>query len=173
MGPKVPSTYNPDGIDVRVMTKIQFPPPDAVDAVRNRVRRAQLRSGRAIGSDNGQRASVRSAARAPRGEKRGVRVNAHVALPQGALVLPVSTPYDIEQLFQHSTYYAVRYGRIRVRLGRREWIVSVVSDQADECAECGKPPERLSFARRLRTLCVPCARREAGLTYLFDAGAAR
>ena len=90
-----------------------------------------------------------------------MRLNARIVLPHGVLVLPLDTPYDAEHLFEQIAWYVARHGRVRVCVDRQEWIVSrATASGTDACRGCGKQPDRLAYARSLRTLCAPCARRE-------------
>ena len=50
---------------------------------------------------------------------------AHIFFEGGALFVPVSTPYEREQLVEHVEGCTSRYGRVLLELNRRRWTISV------------------------------------------------
>lgn len=88
---------------------------------------------------------------------------AHITFRQGGLILPASTPYDRQLLFEHVAQYAKQHGRIGLGLDRRQWIVAQVEDTPQACATCNQQIHNVAYTRSGHTLCHPCARADARL----------
>jgi hypothetical protein len=95
---------------------------------------------------------------------------AHIFFEGGALFVPVSTPYEREQLVEHVQGYTSRYGRVLLELNRRRWTISLSKELRAVCAACSKWPERFTYpggaSGRFSVVCAtaaPCTDRMCGL----------
>jgi len=91
-----------------------------------------------------------------------MRGTAHISDPDGVLMLPAKSPYELEVLLDQIDWYAKLHGHVRLRLNRHEWRVSTKRDGAGKaCASCHAAWPGLTFVRDARVrLCARCARQE-------------
>jgi hypothetical protein len=84
---------------------------------------------------------------------------ARILHPQGELLLPACSPYDLELLLDHVHWYAWRYGGVRVELEDDEWLVTARSAEgAARCSSCRERLTDLLFTNGSRQpLCQRCS----------------
>ncbi len=70
---------------------------------------------------------------------------AHISFDGGGLILPVKTPYERELLVEHVEASTKRHGRVRLEVGRDQWVISRQSGAREVCAVCSQWPENLSY----------------------------
>ena len=85
---------------------------------------------------------------------------ARLVVPDGGVVLPVTTPYEREVLFEYADQFAKLHGRVRIEMGRTRCVARLCAGRAEHCASCGCPLDRVSYALKAQTLCRFCARRD-------------
>jgi hypothetical protein len=67
---------------------------------------------------------------------------ARIFYPDGELMVPAQTPYDVEILLDHAHWYATRYGGVRLELEQDVW--SVIPDITEDPAVCSLCDVRLT-----------------------------
>ena len=83
---------------------------------------------------------------------------ARITSPSGSLIVWVdaNAPYDREVVLEHARRGAFRFGPVRVRIDRREWLVAPGIDDRQRCAHCEQELGRLVFSRQGYLLCSRC-----------------
>lgn len=87
-------------------------------------------------------------------------MHARILRTGGGLLLPLHTPYEWEQLFEHLGHWARRHGEARLELRTAGCVVRPAPDPAAVCAECAAPLADLAYTLAWRQLCVGCAKRQ-------------
>jgi hypothetical protein len=86
---------------------------------------------------------------------------ARISHPNGGLILPAKSPYEIELVIEHVGLHAKRHGRVRLELNRRDWLVTVCNGgPPGRCTGCAQRIETLTYANGSGQLCARCVRRE-------------
>lgn len=86
---------------------------------------------------------------------------ARISHPNGGMILPAKSPYDLELVIEHVDLYAKRHGRVHLELNRRDWLVTMRNGELPGvCTACDQRLDSLTYANGVGRLCGRCVRRE-------------
>ena len=87
---------------------------------------------------------------------------ARISCDGGGLVIPASTPYDRELVFEHAGQTARRHGRVQLEINDDQWVVTFLGDgQSCRCSVCGKRNEHIVYHGHGHEACSLCARKSS------------
>ena len=68
---------------------------------------------------------------------------ARISYPDGELMLPAGTAYELDVLWDHVQWYTRRHGGLRVELEPNEWFVTKrTGNNPNACSRCHNRPRR-------------------------------
>jgi hypothetical protein len=83
---------------------------------------------------------------------------AQLSFPGGQALLPIRTPYDHEQLFDHLAHRVRRDGSVSLEFDSHVWLVTVSTIEEGHVCGCGIRLQGLTFRANGDPLCVRCVR---------------
>ena len=84
-----------------------------------------------------------------------------IVFPEGELMLPDQTPYDLEVVLGEARWYAMRHGQVLLHLRQHTWLVRAMNGRGPlRCVGCAAVASVVFDDGSGTVMCLRCARAE-------------